>query len=120
MRERASGDMVPAGPFEVSGNVYPVTALAGGSVPSGVDELGTARAFGWVYDSRRGRGVQTMVLSIDDQGDIILTGNTESRGEIWAVTGGTERFHGASGAASIWWYNREAGAFRIDLHIGTI
>jgi hypothetical protein len=61
-----------------------------------------------------------MVLSIDDEGDIVLTGLAESRADTWAVTGGTDRFHGATGAASVWWYNREAGAFRIDLHIATI
>jgi hypothetical protein len=104
----------------VTGAIYPVTALMGGSVPSGVDEVGTARAFGWIYDARRGRGVGTIVLSIDDEGDLVLSGLQESREDTWAVTGGTDRFHGARGDATVRWYSREAGAFRIDLHIATI
>jgi hypothetical protein len=120
VREPAAGDVAPAGPFEVTGAIYPVTALIGGSVPSGVDEVGTARAFGWIYDARRGRGVGTIVLSIDDEGDIVLSGLQESSTDTWAVTGGTDRFHGARGDATVRWYNRAAGAFRIDLHIATI
>jgi hypothetical protein len=92
----------------------------GGSVPAGVDDVGTARAFGYIYDSRRGRGVTNLVLSIDEEGDLILAGLSESRGEEWAVTGGTGRFQGAKGDATVWWYSREQGAFRIDLHIATI
>lgn len=121
IRERGSGDALPAGPFEVAGRIYPVATLRGdGTVPSGVDDVGTARAFGWIYDSRRGRGIGNLVLQIDDEGEVALSGVLEgARQESMSVVGGTERFRGASGEATVLWYNQPMGLFRVTLHIAT-
>jgi hypothetical protein len=113
--------MMATGPFTVAGTIYPVGAVRpDGTVVAGADSVGDSRAHGWIYDAARGRGVATMVLSTDE-GDVVLTGVAGGgREDRWSVTGGTERFRGAGGDATVWWYNRDVGAFRITLHIGTI
>lgn len=121
MREPAAGTMMATGPFQVAGTVYPVGAVRpDGTVVTGADSVGDSRAFWWIYDATRGRGVATMVISTDE-GDLVFTGLAEgARVETWAVTGGTGRFKGANGEADVWWYNRDVGAFRVTVDIGTI
>lgn len=104
------------------GVVFPVGAVDGaGNVATGVRPVGTARATGVLYDPARGRGVYTIVLSIDAQGDVILNGTLEgTREDLVAVVGGTERFNGVGGEAWILWYNRAVGAMRATLNITTI
>lgn len=83
--------------------------------------VGTARAVGILYDPTRGRGVYTIVLSIEAQGDVVLSGELEgTREDLLAVVGGTDRFAGVNGEAWILWYNRAAGAMRATLNITTI
>jgi hypothetical protein len=110
------------GPVTMDGLVYPVGAVGGdGSVASGVRPVGTVRVTGTVYDPARGRGAYMMIISIDAQGDVILSGVLESaREDVVSVLGGTERFAGVGGDALIMWYNRPAGALRASLNITTI
>ena len=111
-----------AGPVSMDGTVYPVGAVdGGGNVMSGVRPLGTARVTGMLYDAARGRGAYMIILSVDGQGDVVLSGVLEgTRDDKVAVVGGTDRFNGVGGEAWIMWYNRAAGAMRATLNITTI
>jgi hypothetical protein len=110
------------GMMMMDGAVYPVGAVSpAGSVATGFREVGSASVMANITNATRGEGMYNVQITIDGQGDVLLAGGLEGRGdESLAIIGGTGRFKDARGEAYIMWYNRTAGAMRVSLNMTTI
>jgi len=89
-----------AGPFFLTGNVFPGGALTGGSPASGMAPVGTLRVWGWTFDPTRpgpSGSVASASLELTGRGQIILGGTTVA-GKV-AILAGTGEFRGSNGQA---------------------
>ena len=91
-----------AGPFYTTATVYRGGALSGGAPASGAAPIGSARAWGHIWDASRppgaGGAVGTVAMDIAGQGEIVFAGELDGR---VAIVGGTGNFRGANGQADI-------------------